>query len=383
MQLLQSFLKTLTIKFTQPDRHLPGNSPETLALNSTDMSPTATQQTLQKAKQKPLARQQSGLTLALDPELSQTVQWGKPQRSGAMTILPILGPDCPGDFVGPLSGLKLAGVHTYGKLELANTQKTGLAIVPLHMGYIQDRAQNHALCSAAFLDAGQQRIFSDACCVQAAQGGYLQGGDQWFFILPLALRSEALSLKCREDYSKLWPVIGRLNAQLGLPERGHLEQVLSRERAYLNQFQSRFERLPNQLGAAFWIGDRLAGLELAPTAAYFAEIWMPLVCFSYGVAAMGLEWQSQKQGQRELPQPYYARDLDDLRSAIQLDRLSQRQQLQSQIQQLTAQDFCGELTQQFGKLQLNTLQSEAFSGQVVQSETRPVYASIFSKSFAA
>ncbi len=337
----------------------------------------------------PMAEEQSnspGLALALDPNRDSPFQWGNPQRSGAMTVVPILGPDCPGDFVGPLSGLKLAGVHTYGKLELANSQTTGLAIVPLHMGYIQDRAQNHALCSAAFLDAGQQRVFNDACCVQSAQGGYLQGGDQWFFILPLALRSESLQLRGKEDYSKLWQVIGRLNSQLGLPERGHLEQVLSRERAYLNQFQSRFERLPHQVGAAFWIGDRLAGLELAPTAAYFAEIWMPLVCFSYGVAAMGLEWQQQKQsqqqGRRDLPKPYVAGDLADLRSAIQLDRLGQRQQLQSQMQQLTAEDFSVELAQQFGKLQLSTLQSEGFAGQVVQAETRPVYASLFAKSFA-
>src|SRR3954451_2909095 len=70
---------------------------------------------------------------------------GAPQQSGPMTVLPVFGPDAGAAFAPPLSGLKLGGVKRgYGNVELSNGMP-GVAVVPLHMGYIQDGAQNHAL----------------------------------------------------------------------------------------------------------------------------------------------------------------------------------------------------------------------------------------------
>src|SRR5439155_17948277 len=87
----------------------------------------------------------AALPIALDLQLGP-YRLGQPQRSGAMTVVPLFGHDRDGKFVAPLSGLKLSQVKGYGNMELSNSDKSGVAIVPLHMGYIQDRAQNHALC---------------------------------------------------------------------------------------------------------------------------------------------------------------------------------------------------------------------------------------------
>src|SRR5262245_35802876 len=125
------------------------------------------------------------------------------------------------------------------------------------MGYIQDKRQNHALCSSGFIGAGQKRMFKDACCVQSGQGGYLEGREQWFFVLPLALREEALSLRGTESYGKLWPAISRLNQRFGLDARGHLEQIISGERGYFTQYASRFELVAGQRGALFFLREKL------------------------------------------------------------------------------------------------------------------------------
>lgn len=116
---------------------------------------------------------------------------GTPQRSGPLTVLPLVGEAVDGDrFVPPLTGMKLSRVAGYGKVEMECLRRADdhIGIVPLHIGYIQDGAQNHALCRYGLLAGGQKRMFEDACCVQQAQGGYLEGREQWFFILPLALR---------------------------------------------------------------------------------------------------------------------------------------------------------------------------------------------------
>ena len=242
---------------------------------------------------------------------------GSPQHSGAMTVVPLMGVDRNGQYAPPLSGLKLAGVHGYGNVEMENRSGNngGVAIVPLHIGYIQDRAQNHALCRSAFVGAGQKLKFRDACCVQQSQGGYLEGADQWFFILPLHLREKALELRGVENYGKLWSDISQLNSRLGMPQRGHLEQIVCRQRPYLTQYASRFELLPGQTGAMFFLRDKFVGFEMAPSSRYFEELWSALVCFCYGVAAMEIDRKAGTDGAATAV-PFDAKSLEDLRGQL-------------------------------------------------------------------
>jgi hypothetical protein len=294
---------------------------------------------------------------------------GTPQRAGALTMVPVYGPVRPG-IVPPRSGLKLKRVVGYGQVELTNGAREGVAIVPLHIGYIQDAAQNHALCSSALLGAGQTRRFDDACCVQAGQGGYLEGRDQWFFVLPLELRGKAMRLRGRHDYAKLWPDISELNRAYGLPSRGHLEQILSRKRAVLTQFQSRLELMPGQLGALFFVGERFAGLELAPDPAYFAEVWMALVCFAYGVAA----WHAEPE--RAAAEPYEAGCLAELRAELARDRAARLAEVASWLPAPGGEVRLVE-EERYLDLRLSTLTGDGLAGQVVTEHGRPVYASVF------
>jgi hypothetical protein len=310
-------------------------------------------------------------TLLPEPLDLTGYRMGRPQRAGALTMVPVWGPEHPG-FTPPRSGLKLSRVVGYGKVELHNGAAEGVAIVPLHIGYIQDGAQNHALCSAALLAAGQTRLFEDACCVQASQGGFLQGRDQWFFVLPVELRARALELRGRNDYGKLWPDIATLNRRYGLPARGHLEQILSRERATLTQFRSRLELLPGQLGALFFVGGRFAGLELAPDPVYFAETWMALVCFAYGVAA----WQAEPERDARA-EPYEANGLAELRAELARDRADRPAEVASWLPGPEAMKWRVTEEERYLDLRLSTVIGDRLAGQVVTRDGRTVYASLF------
>ena len=330
-------------------------------------------------------------------------RFGSPQRSGVMTVVPIFGPDADGRFAGPLSGLKLSQVKGYGNVELHNPVPGGVAIVPLHMGSIQDQAQNHALCRSAFIAPGQKRMFEDACCVQAAQGGYLQGRGQWFFILPLQLRNEALQKRGQSGYNKIWGSISRLNQEFGLPKRGHLEQIVSRRRATLTQYRSRFELLPGQIGALFFIGDKLAGLEICPSASYFEEVWMPIVCFCYGVAEMQAEYiQDAHQARRNrkkndttntgdagegtathipivTPEPFLATTVAELREQLRISRQQRQEEVRNWLAGTPAQDFTLQEEERYLSLRLHTVGGHHFAGQLVEEEGRLLYASLFAK----
>ena len=310
---------------------------------------------------------------------------GTPQRAGALTMVPISGPAYPG-VVPPRTGLKLTRVTGYGRVELRNGAAHGVAIVPLHMGYIQDAAQNHALCRSAFLGAGQTLLFEDACCVQEGQHGFLAERDQWFFILPLELRARALDLRGRSDYAKLWDDIAALNRRYGLPRRGHLEQILSRRRSVLTQYQNRLEPQPGQLGALFFLHGRFAGLELAPDPRYFAEVWPPLVCFAYGVAAWhtadaltphiapGADTDSAAARQ---PEPFDARDLRELRAELHRDRAERIAEIADWLAATPTGPIDLQEEERYLNLRLSTVTGPHLAGQVVTDGDRAVYASLF------
>ena len=300
---------------------------------------------------------------------------GTPQQAGALTMVPISGPARPG-FTPPRTGLKLSRAVGYGQVELSNHAGSGVAIVPLHIGYIQDRAQNHALCRSALLAPGQSLLFEDACCVQESQGGYLAGADQWFFVLPLELRARALELRGTGGYSKLWDDIRALNARYGLARRGHLEQILSRKRPVLTQFRSRLEPQPGQVGALFFVGGAFAGLEIAPGPVYFAEMWTALVCFAYGVAA----WHAEPEAPPA--EPFEVLEADGtagLRGALERDRSARLAQIGDRLAGVPAGPAEMHEEDRYLGLRLSTVTAPHLAGQIVTDGDSTVYASLFAR----
>ena len=301
---------------------------------------------------------------------------GAPQSAGPMTVVPLFGPAGSG-YASPRSGLKLSAVRGYGNMELECREGGGLAIVPLHIGYIQKGAQNHAMCRSAFIDEGQKVLFEDACCVQESQGGYLEERDQWFFVLPLSLREEALSLRGEKNYGKLWDAIRTFNARFGIQKRGHLEGVIGNRRSVLTQQISRFERLPGQLGAMFFFRDQPVGVEICPNPDYFAEVFDALVCFAYGAEAHLIE-------QADLPQPALpplsGDDIFALRASLIKRRCARRARLEEAVSSLPPQHF--ELTdeERFPGHRLRTVLGVDFAGQLIQRiDGSLAYLSLFAR----
>jgi hypothetical protein len=299
---------------------------------------------------------------------------GAPQRVDDLTVVPVFGPTYPG-VLAPRDGVKLVRVDGYGTVVLRNPGSDGVALVPLHVGYVQDGAQNHALCRAAFLAPGQEVRFEDACCVQETTGGYLTERDQWFFTLPLELRAPALDLHGQANYSKLWPAIRAFNERYGLRGRGHLELMLAGRRAFLTQYRSRLELVAGQLGAAFIAGDRLVGLEVAPSPAYFADVWPALVCFTYGPLAM--------RGRRsaQAAPPYEASTVDELVAAREAQLRAEFARVRACVDEAGRAWADPAVTEEerYLDLRLSTVDGASVAGQIVSDGTRPVYASLFAR----
>ena len=90
-------------------------------------------------------------------------------------------------FASPEEHLELVEVPTYGSVVFRNTSQDTRLIVPMHVGFFQAGAQNHATSRVLVLDTGEALRVTDCFCVQAAQGGLLNQSQQRFLMLPLGL----------------------------------------------------------------------------------------------------------------------------------------------------------------------------------------------------
>src|SRR3954471_19714117 len=71
-----------------------------------------------------------------------------------------------GAFASPLEALKLVRVPTYGTMVLHDTAPAGRMIVPMHVGFFQEGAQNHATSRVLILEAGETLEADDCFCIQ-------------------------------------------------------------------------------------------------------------------------------------------------------------------------------------------------------------------------
>jgi hypothetical protein len=331
---------------------------------TTDQTPRATPQ-----------ERFGGLLAGFAP--GQVLSWG---LLDALSLLPTdddqSGHEPPSRFVAPLDHLKLVKVPTYGTVVLRNTATQGLLIVPMHIGFFQEGAQNHATSRALLIEAGELLEARDCFCIQQTQGGLLQEAQQRFLLLPLGLRRAAFEQRSAIDYSRLWSDIQTFTRRYGVTRGGHLERFLRPNFKRLLPLRHAFEAEPGQVGAAYFIGGRLAGIELGPTAAYWQDLFPILTMYCYGAAALMAErkrWTTERQAV-ELEE---LADLDDLERRLQNARVTERTARIAAVEALTSADWSQDVEEERAGLRVLSAEREEWRGQLVRSDTETVYQSLF------
>jgi hypothetical protein len=209
----------------------------------------------------------------------------------------------------------------------------------------------------------------------------------------------ALAQRTTAGYSRLWGEIETFSRRFGISRGGHLERFL---RPYFNRLvplRHALETQPGQVGAAYFIGGRLAGIEVAPTAEYWQDIAPILTIYCYGPAALMAE-RRRWEPSREAVDLHDLRDLGDLERRLRETRERERRARTDEVEAVAraAWDYTAEedrhglrvlTAQQGGTTQDGTTQDGTtqdgttqgdWQGQIVRSgdhESEAVYLSLF------
>lgn len=304
----------------------------------------------------------SGLLTGLVP--------GQLQSWGLLEVLPLFlagadGADRP-RLASPLDHLKLVRVPSYGTLILQNSSKSNPLIVPMHIGFFQPGAQNHATSRVLVIAPGKDLTVNDAFCIQASQGGLLKEAGQRFIILPLSLRQAALAQRGQSGYSRLWQNIDTFNRRYGIKRGGHLERFLRPYFPRLMRFRHAFELLPEQVGAAYFVAGNLVGVEVAPDEAYWQDIGPILNIYCYGAAALLAERHRLKM-QRQAVDLEGLTSLDDLRERLEEGRRQDTAERVDMLHALSLLDWKQPASKPQAGLRVADLVQGEWTGQMVRS----------------
>jgi hypothetical protein len=217
---------------------------------------------------------------------------------------------------------------------------------------------------------------NDCFCVQQSQGGLLKETQQRFLMLPLGLRRAALEQRATTGYSRLWNDIEAFSRRYGISRGGHLERFLRPYFTRLMPLRHALEAQPNQVGAAYFIGGRLAGIEVAPTAAYWQDIFPILTIYCYGPAAILAERRRWQPARQSLDLDRLS-DLDDLERRLLQTRERERQARADEVETLTRATWDYTADEDRAGLRVLTATQGDWHGQIVRAGDEAVYLSLF------
>jgi len=299
---------------------------------------------------------------------------GPMQSVGQMQVIPILGDD---DATYAPPELEV-GTSGYGSVALRNANDKP-TIVPYGAGWVvKERAQDHAVGSGAFVKPGEDKVLNKAMCIQQSQPGLISRAKRALTILPAKLRAKALAIRHVDQYNKLWEHITAFNTALGVETVANLVSFLSRFQKELDEFVAEFEIVPRQIGAIVLVGGEIVGVERAPSAAYFAATWEPLVRVCYGSLAIAAGKSRTMAPATRLPLITAAKSLAALRSALAELRTCEEVlalQLVSFVRALRL-ERADAADDTLGTAQLWTVAGMQFGGQVVTDGNAVKYASL-------
>jgi hypothetical protein len=307
---------------------------------------------------------------------------GPMQSVGRMQVIPVLGADDE-TFAPPELEVATQG---YGTVLLRNVSDLPTIVPPGAGWVVEHKAQDHALGGGSLLRPQEHKVVTTAMCIQQSQGGYIPSAKHRLSILPAALRPFALSVRKVVGYSKLWEELTKLNTAHGLTHAGgSLVAYLKSFGKQLDEFVAEFELVPRQLGAIVLVSGEIVGIERAPSAAYFASVWNPLVRLCYGSLAL-----SANRGDGDAPPvtrlPLRITDssLEGIRAALLQVESSEAALAVDLVESLSALRLeSGEDDDEvLDRIALRTVANELWAGQVVTVDSAVVYGSLTTRTVA-
>lgn len=228
---------------------------------------------------------------------------GRKQQVGIMSVYPLFADDVETSLAA-FEDIKFDGTIEYGTMVFTNKSDYPFIIPTGYSIITKQLAQDHALPFASLLEPNSRKEIEVACCIQKTQCGFIDGKrlKEEFSILPLYIRKQhfkktifpngKIPVAIDNDFSRLWKHISDFQRDLIQNDTANLVLFFNKFMDKLTRFNAEFEVLDGQRGAVILLNDRIVGIEIAPTHAYWKTVWNSLIRDCYGSEIIRLTMQN-------------------------------------------------------------------------------------------
>lgn len=198
-------------------------------------------------------------------------------------------------FANPLEVLSTSN-RSYGEMTWKNSSNKE-TIIPTQMAALtKQSAQNHGMVKGGYIGSKQSKRFTDAGCVQGAEGGYFHdvSGDE-LRMIPVTIR-EMLFDKINDSsgYNRIYGAIRELGNQTQSQTGEYLDKYFKKYDKKLEQFIAHFERPRNLIGIIVLIDGEIVAIDKFPSFTYAEQIWDLMIRDCYGALAIVSELKDSK-----------------------------------------------------------------------------------------
>lgn len=305
-------------------------------------------------------------------ELLDGTYYGRRQSVGNMDVIPILGED--DENYAPPDGVRVS-TRDYGRVRTCNSSSRSTIVPPGSGWVVNSNVQDHAIGSGAVLSAGEETAITGYCIQQTQPGLIQESQEKEFVLLPLPLRLSALASRNIGVYSSLWTPISRFRSRSGSSGKGNLVDYLREFSDHLDRFVAHFECFPKQVGAVVLIDQKVVGVELAPSAAFWSVLWEPLIRVCYGsFALISKKKVTRPKSKLSKKKP---KSVSELRASVVNAETQWSLETHALVEGLCQGELYASAKKEHGLL---TVASEDFAGQYLKGKQRTPFISLVSNS---
>jgi hypothetical protein len=226
---------------------------------------------------------------------------GAPLRHGALTVVPLLGPEA--EELGWLTlaeageAVSITEISEAGSVPFLKVANGADRPVLLIDGEELIGAKQNRILNTAVLVAAQSTVVIPVSCVERGRWAYRSNrsaaADTSLFASLRAKKAARVSAAVREsgqhlsDQGEVWQDLARRARTYKVESpTDAMHAVYERYAADVAAARSALAVRPGQVGALVFLGDQWAGLDLLASPGLFATAW-PRLCSGYAADAIG------------------------------------------------------------------------------------------------
>ncbi|MCW3050908.1 MAG: hypothetical protein JWN14_78 [Chthonomonadales bacterium] len=293
-------------------------------------------------------------------------RFGTPQQFGCLTVVPITSAQSTTLFRPLPLSVRAKRRPDAAPILLANALEQSCVLAPLHFGLPVERGTSHFLSGTALVPPSEQRDLTGDTILPYSSIRHQRINLKATYCLPLALRGPVWRARHPGGQQRLIPALNDLQDRLRRLDLAAFPFILQAHQPDLKSFVGRIELLTGQTGALFFIDDRPVGLEIAPSAVYFAAIWEALLVGCYGLTALLHQYDSPALPS---PEPYAISRLSELRTEMFRVRHQRQEEWEGTVAVRPEGDFKSETGQKWRNYRLHSLTGTAYAGQYIDELT--------------